>query len=468
MKKFASDQRPQQLMLRDEFMMFSEKPEVKGSDEPKQTDQGTAEGSLTDQVEPALPDNEADEQGLKNKAAVKASTEPENENEVKPKHAEIKPPVVMNPDGVIHYLLCELLSYKDVPDKEPVPVARDVAKETSNGEDTEMADSPGASSSDTPTASGSTEQKKTEKPEFKAEEHPIYIYRCFILQCLTELLSSYNRAKVEFINFSRKAPPQVMTPSKPRSGVLNYLLNDLIPVGTLNHAEDVPSKKKFATSQWAGHVVTALVSKTAETGWYAQLVPDDEDDNDLVFVRKFVLEHILKAYKETNSLNEPLDAKYARLLCLTDLLHRMLTTRTVSPNQTHPDPQRSPLFLLARLMYEKNFIAALTASIADIDLNFPNAKRAVKYILKPLRILTSTALDLTEDSTVSTTPGQTDEDEISTASTVSDLDDEREETPDLFRNSTLGMLEPGREDETSLESEDGKHFPFPPYVNVIK
>jgi len=460
MKKFASDQRPQQLMLRDEFMMFTEKSDVEGHEKPKQPAQGTEEDSSKDQLEPALPESEENEQGSKDKECVKPSTEPENENEAKPKHAEIKPPVVMNPDGVIHYLLCELLSYKDVPDKEPAPALKDAVKEASNGEDTVMVNSnPGASSSDLSTASGSAEQKKAEKPEFKAEEHPIYIYRCFILQCLTELLSSYNRAKVEFINFSRKAPPQTMTLSKPRSGVLNYLLNDLIPVGTLNHAEDIPSKKRFATSQWAGHVVTALVSKTAETGWHAQLIPDDEDDNDLVFVRKFVLEHILKVYKETGSVNEPLDTKYARLLCLADLLHRMLTTRTVSPNQSHPDHQRTPLFLLARLMYEKNFIAALTASIADIDLNFPNAKRAVKYILKPLKILTSTALELTEDSTVSTTPGQTDEDEISTASSASDQEDEREETPDLFRNSTLGMFEPDHEDETSSESEDGKSFP---------
>jgi E3 ubiquitin-protein ligase HUWE1 len=110
-------------------------------------------------------------------------------------------------------------------------------------------------------------------------------------------------------------------------------------------------------------------------------------------------------------------------------------------------------------MYEKIFIAVLTSSIADIDLNFPNTKRAVKYILRPLRLLTQTAIELTDDFTASATPGQIDEDEISTASSVSDLNNEREETPDLFRNSTLGMLEPGREDGSSCESEDGEFNP---------
>src|SRR5947207_8746836 len=147
-------------------MMFTEKSEVEGHETPKQPAQGTEEDSSNDQLEPALPESEADEQGSKDKECVKPSTEQENENEAKPKHTEIKPPVVMNPDGVIHYLLCELLSYKDVPDKEPPPALKDAVKEASNGGDTEMTNSnQKASSSDPPTVSGSAEQKKAEKPE---------------------------------------------------------------------------------------------------------------------------------------------------------------------------------------------------------------------------------------------------------------------------------------------------------------
>ncbi|KAK3045112.1 hypothetical protein LTS18_014549, partial [Coniosporium uncinatum] len=109
---------------------------------------------------------------------------------------------------------------------------------------------------------------------------------------------------------------------------------------------------------------------------------------------------------------------------------------------------------LARIMYEKNFIAILTSSIADIDLNFPGAKRAVKYILRPLKLLTQTAFDLSVSSDLSTTPGATDEDEISTASSVSDMDDTREETPDLFRNSALGILDSSGQHESDEGSEE--------------
>jgi E3 ubiquitin-protein ligase HUWE1 len=117
---------------------------------------------------------------------------------------------------------------------------------------------------------------------------------------------------------------------------------------------------------------------------------------------------------------------------------------------------------LRRIMFEKGYINALTASVADIDLNFPNAKRAVKYILRPLKTLTTTAVNLSDLSLISATTSQNDEDEIESATSVSEHDDEREETPDLFRNSTLGMFEPGREEDSSSESDDGiLAIPFP-------
>jgi E3 ubiquitin-protein ligase HUWE1 len=119
-------------------------------------------------------------------------------------------------------------------------------------------------------------------------------------------------------------------------------------------------------------------------------------------------------------------------------------------------------------MFEKGYIAALTGSIADIDLNFPGAKRAVKYILRPLKVLTSTAISLSELSLISTIPGQTDEDEIASASSVSEMEEEREETPDLFRNSTLGMYEPGREQDSSSDSEDGKLFCYTTLVSIAR
>jgi E3 ubiquitin-protein ligase HUWE1 len=389
---------------------------------------------------------------------VKESTEAvdsEMPDAPKPAVVENKLPVLANPDGVIHFLLCELLNYKEIEDKEPPTVTAASSDKTtpsaSVGEDIPMEGT-------TPVLDTSSKETKPAKPlgktEFKPEDHPIYIYRCFILQCLTELLSSYNRTKLEFINFKRSAPPQAMTPSKPRSSVVNYLLSDLIPIGTLDHAESTTLRKKVHTAVWADSVLVALLSKTGEhmTDVKRQAY-DIEDEPDLLFVRKFILENILKAYKEASLSTEALDMKYSRMLALSDLMTHIMSGKdnTVASSDT-------PLAgvsqkQLKRIMFEKGYIAALTASIADIDLNFPGAKRAIKYILRPLKTLSHTAVQLSELGLVTSITGQNEEDEIESATSVSDVDD-REETPDLFRNSALGIFEPGREEDSSSETDD--------------
>ncbi|KAL2073000.1 hypothetical protein VTL71DRAFT_10324 [Oculimacula yallundae] len=385
---------------------------------------------------------------------VKTSTEAvdtEMSDVVKPVTNEQKLPVVENPDGVIHFLLCELLNYRDVEDKDKDSVNAAI---TVDGSPSRNGDAPGSTtSSDSESASTKDKSKSSSKQEFKAEEHPIYIYRCFILQCLTELLSSYNRTKIEFINFKRSAPPQSMTPSKPRSSVVNYLLFDLIPLGTLDHAENTTLRKKLVTSNWADSVLTALLCKTGEQSVDKSREPyDSENEPDLLFVRRFVLENILKAYTQASTSAEPLDVKYARMLALADLMNHIMNGKdNVGPTDTSLGNISQKQ--LRRIMFEKGYVAALTASIADVDLNFPGAKRAVKYILRPLKTLTTTAVNLSDLALISATAGQ-DEDEIESATSMSEPEEDREETPDLFRNSTLGMLEYGREEDSSSESDD--------------
>ncbi|KAJ5669993.1 uncharacterized protein N7477_005356 [Penicillium maclennaniae] len=387
-----------------------------------------------------------------NGAGEATSTSDEKEKDKIQKGAELKPPVVENPDGVIHYLLSELLSYKDVDDKEALTDLSDQpgGDQSEAQTDVEMSvDEPTpsvTSSADAQPARG-TPTKKGEKPPFKAEDNPIYVYRCFLLQCLTELLSSYNRTKVEFINFSRKADPLATTPSKPRSGILNYLLNVLVPLGTMEHDESLSFKKRSITSSWTMQVLVALCTKTGEFGGLGrrrgEQKRNEEDEWELAFVRRFVLEHALRSYKEANASNEPLDSKYSKLMSLADLFDKMLSGYSYTQDAGFPSSTRQ----LAKTMFEKHFIPALTASVAEIDLNFPSSKRVIKYILRPLNKLTQTAVLLSESNDITTLAETAEDDEISSATSVSDMEDEREETPDLFRHSTLGMLEPRHDDD---------------------
>ncbi|KAM5504407.1 E3 ubiquitin-protein ligase tom1 [Microsporum canis] len=428
--RYDSNQRPQTLVLKNPKKNELSQASA-GVDNPDE--------SKIEQGQSPVPTKEADQHEPK---------------ESKEKHRELKTPIVEHPDGVIHYLLSELLSYRDVDDKEPAPVPP-AEKPVNRPEDVEMTIGESSSSSQAATNRDSS-SKKAEKPHFKADEHPIYVYRCFLLHCLTELLSSYNRTKVEFINFSRKADPLATTPSKPRSGILNYLLHGLIPIGTMEHDESIPFKKRANTSSWAMKVIIALCTKTIEYGGRRSVPGQEEEvESDLLFVRKFVLEHALKSYKDATASREPLDSKYARLMCMADLFDKMLSggaSPDGSPRTASATRQ------IAKTMFEKNFVNAFTASVADIDLNFPSSKRVVKYILRPLNKLSETAVLLSESGSIEAKPSQSDTDEISSASSVSEFSSSREETPDLFRHSTLGMFEPHEEETSSEEDEEDEEM----------
>lgn len=415
--------------------------------EPHQRPQNLALKAIKTEAAP-------EKEGPSDKAVDSVEDEESTEMKDKGKAAELKPPVVENPDGVIHYLLSELLSYRDVDDKDSTQDNAEGGSSNSSAtqNDNELSAADTSPSSSTADLSTSRDSKKQEKPTFKADDHPIYIYRCFLLQCLTELLSSYNRTKVEFINYSRKADPLATTPSKPRGGVLNYLLHTLVPIGTLEHDESVAFKKRSNTSACAMRVLVALCTRTGEFGGMSRRrnLEEEEEEPELLFVRRFVLEHALKAYRDAMSSTESLDLKYSRLMCLADLFDKMLSGYTfASGDTTLPSSTRQ----LAKTMFEKHFISALTASIADVDLNFPASKRVIKYILRPLNKLSQTAVILSETLILSTL-WETEEDEISSATSVSDMEDDREETPDLFRHSTLGMLEPNHEEDTSEEESE--------------
>jgi E3 ubiquitin-protein ligase HUWE1 len=441
LQRIDTNQRPQNLTLK--------------SEEP--TSDFTESSALRRETSSSQP--EAREMLSETKETVETATGHKTSEDAKGTIPDIKPPVVEHPDGVIHFLLSQLLSFRDVEDKDTSSPAADrpVTSPTDSANEIEMGD---VSAVSTPQPDTRTPER-IDKPSFTGEDHPIYIYRCFLLQCLTELLHSYNRTKVEFINFSRKSDPLAVTPSKPRSGVLNYLLNSLIPLDTVEVDDSIQFKKRNATSEWAMKVVIALCSKTGEQGLvmgrerYTNYprVEDSDTEPDLTFVRRFVLEHGLKAFKDANSSNEPLQTRYARMLGLANLFHQMLSKP--SGNEGAAGSNNTSHKVLAKMMFEKNFISVLTSSLADIDLTFPGAKRVVKYILKPLNELAETAvyLSLHSANPISSALGQSEEDDISSASSVSEADDEREETPDLFRNSALGMLDPNGQDESSSESE---------------
>ncbi|WKT39650.1 hypothetical protein QSH57_001469 [Fusarium oxysporum f. sp. vasinfectum] len=368
---------------------------------------------------------------------IKQSTEPADKEMIDaPKSHESKRPVVENPDGVIHFLLCELLNYREVEDKEVQTIEKDSKIDPASG-------SEDAASASKDNNAADVKDKKPPKPVFKTDEHPIFVYRCFLLNCLAELLQSYNRTKMEFINFKRNAPLTTSTPIKPRSSVLNYLIYDLLCQGNLSGTADtIAAKKKAATSAQTQKVLVALVAKTSEKAidrGKDKFAYDEEPD--LLFARKFVLDTMLKAYERAPLSDEPLETRYSRMQCLAELMNYMVGERDKDPgaaSRGSDNVQARSQAQLRRLMYEKGYLDKLTSSIAEINLNYPGVKRAIKYILRVLRVLTETAKELSHSNILpSDSLSDTADDDLGSTSSLSDLGDDREETPDLYRNSTL-------------------------------
>lgn len=390
-----------------------------------------------------------------NTASVEVKPSPEENADTraaddKVQISEIKIPPQEKPDGVTHWLLSQLLTYKDVEDKDSsLLISGDVSTGANGSKNPDAVKQTNESG-----AAKSSSEKRIDKSEWVGEQHPHFHYRCFLLEALTELLESYQSAKVEFVNF--KQEPKTTTPSKPRPAMLNYLLTRLIPVGTLVKVDSVAMKKKDAQSQWAISLIVALCLQPNHVDLSKHNNTTRDTENDLTYIRKFVLESSYKTFKDAAAIDEPLDSKYGRLLNLADLFCRLLLGRAMPKNFYNSGSTATVQKGLAKIMFEKNYIAMLTGAIADLDLNFPNSRRAVKYILRPLKLLTETAIELSQNAEILIAPGTTEIDTISLATSVSDVDMDREETPDLFRNSTLGILEPSRDEDSSSESEDGE------------
>ncbi|KAG5220011.1 E3 ubiquitin-protein ligase [Salix suchowensis] len=204
-------------------------------------------------------------------------------------------------------------------------------------------------------------------------------HQCFLMQCLTELLFSYESCKVAFLSFSTKK--RVQTPSKDstrhRSPALNFLLFELIPTSSLDPPTTDEGRVRVTICNWAMSLVVALCVDTSSLSEAKDVSPD------LVSVRKFVLDAISRAIKDSSSADSP-ESRYGRLLSLADLCYRLLTVKFNSNPRRQGEESSTHI---AKIMLEKNFVAILTNAISEVDLNYPNVRSLVAAILKPLELL---------------------------------------------------------------------------------
>ncbi|KAF7321292.1 hypothetical protein MKEN_00649200 [Mycena kentingensis (nom. inval.)] len=303
------------------------------------------------------------------------------------------------------------------------------------------------------------ELMQSSKPEGDASAagtKEMYEYSCFLMQCLTELLFSYDSCKLAFLSYSPKKRTSKDAPGKLRSTTINFLLSDLISFETINPSPASDGRDRVAVCNWAMSLIVALCVDTASTHEAKDISPE------LVSVRKFVLEAISRAVKELPA-NDNVEARYGRLLALADLCYRLLTVRfSTSTRKAHDETPTH----LAKVMLEKNFVATLTSALSEVDLNYPNVRGLVGSILRPLEFLTKVAIKMSR-STKNKEIAEGEKAEDSASSNSSEEEDaeemeesDHEETPDVYRTSALGMFGGemdtggGAEDEMDEDEED--------------
>ncbi|KAF7315636.1 hypothetical protein MIND_00079100 [Mycena indigotica] len=276
-----------------------------------------------------------------------------------------------------------------------------------------------------------------------------YQYCCFLMQCLTELMFSYDACKLAFLSYSPKKRTQVKeAASKMRSATMQFLLSEVISFETI-HPQPTSSdgRDHVAVCNWAMSLIVALCVDTSTSPDTKEVSPE------LASVRKYVLEAISRAIKDLPStLN--VEARYGRLLALADLCHRLLTVRfNANTRKPHDDTPTH----IAKVMLEKNFVATLTNALSEVDLNYPNVRSLVASILRPLEFLTKVAIKMSRSSKNKAVDDDEKGDESSSSGSsdeVEDMEDsDREETPDLYRNSALGMFG-GEMDDVNFGGDD--------------
>lgn len=362
-------------------------------------------------------------------------------------------------DAVVHLLLAELLkTTRERSSKAPPSgLAKVNGSEGGRGED----DARSTSSSDAS-----------------------YFYICFLLQSLTELLSSYKACKTSFLNFTKKRTTAgatslaLSTPlggkrdkAKQSGSALMFFFLELVPLGFLQSREHEEMRRLMSISNWAMSTIVALCADVVPI-----TVDVKEVSSEVVFARKSVLDGITKAIKEATiqilpgRAEEGIESRYGRLYSLSDLCYRLLKARptTTSAGASSARSMDDLSLHMAKTMLERNFVTVLTSALAEVDLNLPMVKSLLDRILKPLEYLTKVAIKMNkaerkndkrkaeQEQYDSDDLESMDEDEMDEEEEIDEEGGEegREETPDFYRNSSLGMHTGDLENQVSYDDDE--------------
>ena len=314
------------------------------------------------------------------------------------------------------------------------------------------------------TASLSADPKLVEAVS-KTVEQKTHIRRCFLLQALTELISSYPSCRIALLNASNRKGKG--TPHKPRSALIGHLLNDILPLAelpavkpeaVLSKASDKHTESTWAVSLLAGLCVSDLTDET--------YFPELEN------VQKSTLECIAKAIKESAQFSETVDVKFCRYSALAELCLRILNASSVVaapvggiPNPSFPRPVAGAnaaaevaALAVSRIMVEKNFVGLITNILTEIDPDHPDSKIVYNALLKPLEQLSRLAIKIGRavDAAKKDKGGKSSSEPNTPRPQYTAVlyDDSDEELSEITRHSALGVFNAHQEEDEDMSEDD--------------
>lgn len=173
-------------------------------------------------------------------------------------------------------------------------------------------------------------------------------------------------------------------------------------------------------------------------------------DPHMNFIRKFAIEAIIKAIRNATSSSKLLESNHLKL----DMWFRIITSmvyvqapylrQLLDSNKVEADQ-----YQLCKLVIDLGLPSVITEAMASIDLNYPFSKKIFNVAVEALNTISSTRNNFSEHFKIE------DHDEVEDEVDESD----KEEIPDMFKNSALGMydvedIEEDDDDDTSLIGDD--------------
>ncbi|KAI8810926.1 hypothetical protein BJ742DRAFT_675473 [Cladochytrium replicatum] len=298
-----------------------------------------------------------------------------------------------------------------------------------------------------------------------------HIRRAFLLQCLSELLSSYPTCRIDVINSTgRRGGKTPLTPNKTKNNFVSQLqIQGPVSTAAIPANVELDIRKRTLEYMWGASVLAGLcIGVGLDHGEEKRLYPE------LSTVRKVVLESIHRSLRDathtsmetmTSSNAAIVEAKYIRYLALADVTNRIVTTRSASqiPRGSGVRSQagnEDVSLHIGKVMLEKNFVGLLTTVLGDIEQQHPAAPILIHAILKPLEWLSKIAIKMGR-GVPAPEKGKSHEDKesgqpLSTPvdAGVDDAVESNIEISEMLRNSALGIFNAHDTDEDEEEEDE--------------